>query len=95
MKIVRKILVRLTEWCRPGSIQLCFFSPPVISCHQRLALEAVNGQELEEARERILSRLWAQRIDQCRSELSPASRASSRVIPFPAVLCRSTQIKKR
>lgn len=95
MKGIRQILIRLTEWCRPGSIQLCFSSPPVISCHQRLALEAVNGQELEEARERILSRLWAQRIDQCRSELKPGPRASNRVIPFPAVLCRSTQSKKR
>ncbi len=95
MKNIRQILAWLTEWCRPGSIQLCFSSPPVISCHQRLALEAVNGQELEEARERILSRLWAQRIDQCQSELSPSTRATSRVIPFPAVQCRSTQIKKR
>jgi hypothetical protein len=47
---------------------------------------AAAGQELTESRERILSRLTAWRMEQCRQELQLSGcKMAATLIPFPAI----------
>lgn len=92
MSAIEKVLIRITACFRSKSADVENAAPPRLVRDASQTDDGESGQELAEARERILSRLWAWRIEQCRRELTGRPTGSKlSVIPFPAVLKSRTQ----
>ncbi len=84
MRIVIRVLARIMDRCRGHGTSPPLQTPPLLP-HRSIRADEITNQELQEARERILSGLCARRLQQCQHELfAPPSVQPDRIVKFPS-----------